>query len=178
MICAPSEDSDQPGQLPSLIRVFTVRSIGSERSNVSSCEQRRLWSDWADDQADLSLRWVHMPFCWFCHEAAHLWLTLENALSEVSLNTIVYWDAKETWHLQTHLYFLNMISRRKNPVVGMIKYAQTQMFLFIQTKAQYSGASYPKTIVTKLAIIKLEFMQKKRTTFLTGHYCLLSLAEK
>ena len=22
--------------------------------------------------ADLSLRWAHMPFCWFCHEAAHL----------------------------------------------------------------------------------------------------------
>ena len=30
------------------------------------------WSDWADAQADLSLRWAHMPFCWFCHEAAHL----------------------------------------------------------------------------------------------------------
>ena len=30
------------------------------------------WSDWADAQADLSLRWVHMPFCWFCHEVAHL----------------------------------------------------------------------------------------------------------
>ena len=27
--CVPSEDSDQPGHLPSLIRVFTVRSIGS-----------------------------------------------------------------------------------------------------------------------------------------------------
>ena len=25
----------------------------------------------ADAQADLSLRWAHMPFCWFCHEAAH-----------------------------------------------------------------------------------------------------------
>ena len=24
------------------------------------------WSDWADAQADLSLRWAHMPFCWFC----------------------------------------------------------------------------------------------------------------
>ena len=24
--------------------------------------QRRLWSDWADAQADLSLRWAHMPF--------------------------------------------------------------------------------------------------------------------
>ena len=23
------------------------------------------WSDWADAQADLSLRWAHMPFCWF-----------------------------------------------------------------------------------------------------------------
>ena len=24
------------------------------------------WSDWADDQADLSFRWVHRSFCWFC----------------------------------------------------------------------------------------------------------------
>ena len=29
-------------------------------------------SDWVDIQADLSLRWAHMPFCWFCHEAAHV----------------------------------------------------------------------------------------------------------
>ena len=25
-----------------------------------------------DAQADLSLRWAHMPFCWFCHEAAQM----------------------------------------------------------------------------------------------------------
>ena len=30
------------------------------------------WSDWADAQADLSLRWAHMPFCWFCHVAAQI----------------------------------------------------------------------------------------------------------
>ena len=30
------------------------------------------WSDWVDAQADLSLRWAHMSFCWFCHEAAHI----------------------------------------------------------------------------------------------------------
>ena len=30
--------------------------------------QQRLWSDWVDAQADLSLSWVHI--C--CHEAAHL----------------------------------------------------------------------------------------------------------
>ena len=27
--------------------------------------QQRLWSDWADVQADLSRRWAHMPFCRF-----------------------------------------------------------------------------------------------------------------
>ena len=37
---------------------------------LSSCRQGGLWSDWADAQADLSLCWPHMPFCWFCHEAA------------------------------------------------------------------------------------------------------------
>ena len=30
------------------------------------------WSDWADAQADLSLRWAHMPYCWFCRDAAHI----------------------------------------------------------------------------------------------------------
>ena len=29
MAYVPSEDSDQPGHLPSLIRVFTVHSVGS-----------------------------------------------------------------------------------------------------------------------------------------------------
>ena len=26
-------------------------------------------------QADLSLRWAHRSFCWFCHEVAHLLYT-------------------------------------------------------------------------------------------------------
>ena len=42
MAFAPSEDSDQPGHPPNLIRVFTVRSMGSWGPNVSSCGQRRL----------------------------------------------------------------------------------------------------------------------------------------
>ena len=33
---------------------------------------RRLGSDWADAQADPSLRWAQRSFCWFCREAAHL----------------------------------------------------------------------------------------------------------
>ena len=39
--------------------------------NVSSCGQWRLWSDWANAQADLNLCWSHSPFCWFCHAVAH-----------------------------------------------------------------------------------------------------------
>ena len=30
------------------------------------------WSDWVDAQVDLSLRWAHMPFCWFGHEVAKI----------------------------------------------------------------------------------------------------------
>ena len=72
--CAPSEDWDQPGHPPSLIRVFAMRSIGIYGPKLSSGGQRRLWSDWVDAQADLSLRWAHMPFCGFCHEATHLFI--------------------------------------------------------------------------------------------------------
>ena len=38
--------------------------------------QRKLCSDWAEAQTDLSLRWAHMPFCWFCHEVAQICLSL------------------------------------------------------------------------------------------------------
>ena len=72
MACAPSEDSDQPGHPPSLIRVFAVRMKKAWVLSYPLSAQRRLWSDWADAPADLSLRWVHMPFCWFCHDAAHI----------------------------------------------------------------------------------------------------------
>ena len=72
MACAPSENSDQPGYPPSLIRVFAVRLKKSRILIYPLSAQRRLWSDWADAQADLSLRWAHMPFCWFCDDAAHL----------------------------------------------------------------------------------------------------------
>ena len=40
--------------------VFAVRSKGSQGPKLSSCRHRRFWSDWADAQADLSLRWVYV----------------------------------------------------------------------------------------------------------------------
>ena len=63
--CAPSEDSDQSGHPPSLIRVFPVRMKKPWVLSYPLNAQRRLWSDWADAQADLSLRWAHTHFVGF-----------------------------------------------------------------------------------------------------------------
>ena len=42
MACAPSEDSDQPGHPPSLIRVFAVRMMKAWVLSYSLSAQRRL----------------------------------------------------------------------------------------------------------------------------------------
>ena len=65
MISASCEDSDEPGHPPSLIRVFAVRMKKPSVLSYSLSAQRRIWSDWADAQACLSLRWRTF-FCWFC----------------------------------------------------------------------------------------------------------------
>ena len=54
---------------PSLIRVFAVCMKKAWVLSYLLSAQRRLWSDRADAQADLSLRSAQS---WFCHEAAHV----------------------------------------------------------------------------------------------------------
>ena len=56
--CAPSEDSDQPGHPPSLIRVFAVHSMGSF-----------LHADSEDSDQTGRMLGAHSS-CWFCHVAA------------------------------------------------------------------------------------------------------------
>ena len=60
--CASSEDADQPGHP---IRAFAVRMKKPLVLSYPLSAQRRLWSDWADVQADLSLRWAHTHFVGF-----------------------------------------------------------------------------------------------------------------
>ena len=69
--CPPSEDSDQPAHSRSLIRIFTGRILDSQGCKVSPCGQRRLKSDCADAQADLSLRWAHISEGTFFHNESH-----------------------------------------------------------------------------------------------------------
>ena len=59
--CAPSEDLDQR----SLIRVFAVRLKKAWVLSYPLSAQGRLWSDWADAQVDLCLRWTHTHFVGF-----------------------------------------------------------------------------------------------------------------
>ena len=61
MACAPSEDSDQPGHPPSLIRAFLVSMKKAWVLSYTLSAQRRLWWDWAD----LSLRLAHSHFVGF-----------------------------------------------------------------------------------------------------------------
>ena len=56
---------------PSLIRVFAVRMKKPWVRSYPLSTQRRLWSDWADAQADLSLRWVHTDFVGFVMSWLH-----------------------------------------------------------------------------------------------------------
>ena len=70
MTSAPSEDSGQPGHPSSLIRVFTVRSVGKGlmffRADSEDSDQTRQMP---------RLIWVfagRMSSCWFCHAVAHI----------------------------------------------------------------------------------------------------------
>ena len=66
----PAKTQISLGIRPSLIRVFAVRLKKAWILSYPLSAQRWLWLGWADAQAYLNLRWAHMPFCWFCHDAA------------------------------------------------------------------------------------------------------------
>ena len=63
--------------------------------------QRRLWSDWADAQADPSLHWVHIRFCWFCCAVAHFLFGWASSLIDSNLphtQNFLY----KPWHNKTN----------------------------------------------------------------------------
>ena len=67
MACVPSEDSDQPGH-QSLLSAW--RNLGSLATHWAAKTLIK-WSDWADAQADLSLRWAHRLILVFAGRICH-----------------------------------------------------------------------------------------------------------
>ena len=113
-----------------LVLIFRTKIIWSEpefglvqcgylnTANVSSSGQRRLWSDWVDVQADLSLRWAHSHFVGFVMS----WLKYtKQAIHKIFLNQIQtsFLNQPQTsWHsnllnlhsaLQMKSYKINLI---------------------------------------------------------------------
>ena len=71
MACASSETQISLDIRPvwSESSLTAWRKLGSLATHWAPSKD---WLDWADAQADLRIRWAQMPFCWFCHAAAHL----------------------------------------------------------------------------------------------------------
>ena len=89
---APSEDSDQPGHLPSLIRVFAVCMKKAWVLSYSLSAQRRLSSDSAYAQADLSPCWVQRSFCWV---QWNCWMT-KKYCNDPKFSNSLHWTTVQT----------------------------------------------------------------------------------
>ena len=110
---------DEPGHPPSLIRVFTVHMKKAWVLSYPLSAQQRLWSDWADAQSDLSLRWELMLFCWFFHVPAHM--SEEPDMTQIKW--ILFFDRSGLAPCVVLLSWNNLISK---------PFALTQCFLCVQ----------------------------------------------
>ena len=90
MACAPSEDSDQPGHPPSLIRVFAVRMKTHCVFSYTLSAQRRIWSDWTDAQAGLNLRWAHSHFVGFVMRRLKFSIFISKGCQEISQPSLLW----------------------------------------------------------------------------------------
>ena len=91
--------------------------------------QRRLWSDWADAQADLSLRWAQKSFCWFCHEVA------QNSSSS-------------SLHNAAHIYFITFFTFRIEPNMKSFTHANNIVLrrdIYIHSLNNWSNFSLLQT---------------------------------
>ena len=87
--CASSEDSDQPGHPPSLIRVFAVRvrKLGSSATHWCRCPGR--------SESSLGAH----SFCWFCCVVAHIYFLWEEITSLCLSLQCIYSSTKKPHHL-------------------------------------------------------------------------------
>ena len=100
MTCAPSEDSDQPGHLPSLISLRCLHEGTMGHTLPTECTGKTLirlcW--WA--QADLSLSWAHMSFCWFCRPVTQIFWScdLDNIMYSLIISSWSGWCVSKVIH--------------------------------------------------------------------------------
>ena len=97
-----SEDSDQPGHPPSLIRVFAVRVKKAWVLSYPLSAQRRHWSDWADARGGYQFtvyienRYLRIDFC--IESNISVWK--KNTSHQYKWSNIVYFNRKSTRKLR------------------------------------------------------------------------------
>ena len=129
--CAPSEDSDQPGHPPSLIGVFAVRSMVSLGPKVSSCGHRRLWLDWADAQADLSVHWAHSHIVGFVMSRLIFpWYWWRKTLMVLTLFRRGSAELRRKWS-NAALWYEKMLKNGKNVTTKMRKFSRKMLKLSV-----------------------------------------------
>ena len=104
--CAPSKDSDQPGHAPSLIRVFAVRMKKHWVLSYPLRELWRLWSDWADAQADLSLLWRKGHFVGFVLKWLIFHVFYNSPFFMVDL--LVEIEIRDVWYFLLYILYVLM----------------------------------------------------------------------
>ena len=92
--CAPSEESDQSGIRPvwsesSLCAQWVAKDPSYLHAHIED------WSDWADAQAVLSLRWAHMPFCWVLSGGGSYYF----AFLKLKVDYYLCWIMRKSCHL-------------------------------------------------------------------------------
>ena len=94
MTCAPSEYICQVRSKSSLC------ALSADKDPSFHLAYGEDLSDWADAQADLSLRWAHMPCCWFCLAAAHI----RNTVTAYKMRKDLLLETKKLYKLKQQQY--------------------------------------------------------------------------
>ena len=117
-----------------LSRLQNVLDTWQNQQN-GMCVQRRLrsgwasedWSDWADSQADLSLRWAH-SFCWFCHGAAHFMSVIK------AIKSIIYHVQRtKQYPKSTHCMLLFRLVLFAEPCLTILRWLEKRQELYWTT---------------------------------------------
>ena len=124
-----------------------------------------------NEDSELSLRWAQRSFCWFCHEAAHLWFPflfpvlsyrgqIPDMLEPGGLATSLLWVVL-FWRLLLYLALAQkcQVSRHSNAHAKAISikclmlqslriWINNLMFTFTRTKTRYSNVLPRSTLPT------------------------------
>ena len=173
--CAPSEDSDQPWHPPSLIRVFAVRMKKFCTLSYPLSAQRRLWADWADAQADLSLRWEHSHIVGFVTRRLSCLTFITYCMVSITCSftwKLIYWRTRIFWKQMPYLTQMKIMSKRIFKYENVIiRYRQVFIDFSSRRLSFISSTVFWLETLNFCLRLWLEFLRS--FYFIIAHTCLL-----